>query len=111
MPSVTASKENPCADDLGKHYTSTPPTLINTLLQQGGNPAVGTLNRFSSFLTLTYKSYSAYSAVQSLCSLLVQQLSSEDIAANSAAQLALMPSAKADIRQFGSYLFFAVPLD
>jgi hypothetical protein len=41
---------------------------------------------------------------------LVQQLTSEEIAAGSGGQLSLLSSPKLDTRQFESYLFFAVPL-
>jgi hypothetical protein len=41
---------------------------------------------------------------------LVQQLTSEEIAAGSGGQLSLLSAAKLDPRQFESYLFFTVPL-
>ena len=41
---------------------------------------------------------------------LVQQLTSEEIAAGSGGQLSLLSASKLDPRQFESYLFFAVPL-
>src|ERR1035437_4160209 len=41
--------------------------------------------------------------------ILVQQLTSEEIAAGSGGQLSLLNAAKLDPRQFESYLFFAVP--
>ena len=41
---------------------------------------------------------------------LIQQLTSEEIAAGSGGQLSLLSAAKLDTRQFESYLFFAVPL-
>ena len=42
--------------------------------------------------------------------ILVQQLTSEEIATGSGGQLSLMNTSKLDPRQFESYLFFAVPL-
>ena len=56
------------------------------------------------------KFFAEISADKPTDAILVQQLTSEEIAAGSGGQLSLLSSPKLDTRQFESYLFFAVPL-
>lgn len=56
------------------------------------------------------KSFPEAAATKHTDAVLVQQLTSEEIAAGSGGQLSLLNAAKLDPRQFESYLFFAVPL-
>jgi hypothetical protein len=56
------------------------------------------------------KFFAEISAAKGSDAVLVQQLTSEEIAAGSGGQLSLLSSPKFDPRQFESYLFIAVPL-